>query len=216
MISDFVFHLAPLMPSDTPAGFKIKRCPASRLFKMAGKRRAIFISGCDSGFGYSLALHCQRHMDLEVIAGCYQPSSDQSGAKTLAQEGVEIVALDVTKDDSIADALIKTQTILEEKDLELWSVVNNAAVLVFAEAEWQTRDMVRHQFDVNVVGALELTKAFLPLLRRSQGRVVNMVSFCTDCPLPTLSVYTATKVSFSVIIKPNDIITCLLYTRRPL
>ena len=55
---------------------------------------------------------------------------------------------------------------------------------------------------VNVEGALSLTSALLPLLRDTAAatkdgpppRVVNVISFCTDCPLPTLAVYTASKV----------------------
>ena len=40
-----------------------------------------------------------------------------------------------------------------------------------------------------------MSKAFLPLLRASVGRIVNMISFCTDCPLPMLSGYTASKAA---------------------
>ena len=55
--------------------------------------------------------------------------------------------------------------------------------------------MVKHQFDVNVIGCWAISKAFLPDLMASKGRLVNMISFCTECPLPTLSIYTATKAA---------------------
>ena len=40
-----------------------------------------------------------------------------------------------------------------------------------------------------------MSKYFAPHLMASKGRLVNVVSFCTECPLPTLSVYTATKAA---------------------
>ena len=44
--------------------------------------RAVFISGCDSGFGYSLALHCSSELGMRVIAGCY------SGAGGAEEKGI--------------------------------------------------------------------------------------------------------------------------------
>ena len=55
------------------------------------------------------------------------------------------------------------------------------------------RKMVKQQFDVNVIGCWTMSKVFQPHLMASSGRIINMISFCTECPLPTLSVYTASK-----------------------
>ena len=53
---------------------------------------------------------------------------------------------------------------------ELWCVVNNAASpLVFGEAVWLTREMVKRQFDVNVIGAWAVSQAFMPHLIKSKG-----------------------------------------------
>ena len=51
------------------------------------------------------------------------------------------------------------------------------------------------QFAVNTVGPLGVSRACLPALARARGRIVNMISNCTDCPLPTLAVYTASKAA---------------------
>lgn len=40
-----------------------------------------------------------------------------------------------------------------------------------------------------------MSQVFMPHLMESEGRLVNMISYCTECPLPTLSVYTATKAA---------------------
>lgn len=161
-------------------------------------KKAIFISGCDSGFGYSLALHCANNLGLLVIAGCYVPGGDQSGWKSLESNtkgNLKLVHLDVTMSQSIEEAVKATKAFLHSQGANLWCVVNNAAVLVFGQAEWQPLDMIRNQFEVNTFGAFALTKAFLPMLRESEGRIINMISYCTDCPMPTLTVYTASKAA---------------------
>ena len=56
-------------------------------------------------------------------------------------------------------------------------------------------DMVENQVAVNFIGCWKMSKLFVPHLMESKGRLINMVSFCTECPLPTLSVYTATKAA---------------------
>ena len=55
--------------------------------------------------------------------------------------------------------------------------------------------MVKKQFDVNVIGCWKISKVFQPHLMASRGRIINMISFCTECALPTLSIYTATKAA---------------------
>ena len=55
--------------------------------------------------------------------------------------------------------------------------------------------MVENQVAVNFIGCWKMSKIFAPHLMASKGRLVNVVSFCTECPLPTLSVYTATKAA---------------------
>lgn len=62
--------------------------------------------------------------------------------------------------------LFQVDEILAAEGAELWCVVNNAACLVFGEAEWQTPGQIKRQLAVNAAGPLLVAKAFLPLLRR--------------------------------------------------
>ena len=55
-------------------------------------------------------------------------------------------------------------------------MINNAGIAVFAETEWCTMDAYQRVIDVNLMGLIRVTKAFLPLVRRAKGRVVNMSS----------------------------------------
>ncbi len=59
---------------------------------------------------------------------------------------------------------------------DLWGLVNNAGVVNMGEVELVPLDVIQCHFDVNVLGTIRMCKAFLPALRRSRGRVVNVSS----------------------------------------
>ena len=59
----------------------------------------------------------------------------------------------------------------------LWAIVNNAGIAgSVAPIEWQSADDFRQTININLFGVILVTKAFLPLVRRERGRVVNMAS----------------------------------------
>lgn len=140
----------------------------------------VFITGCDSGFGNLLA----RQLDakgLRVLAACLT----ENGAKTLkaqTSERLNTVILDVTKSESIAAA---TQWVKEHTgDRGLWGLVNNAGISgILAPNEWLTRQDFMEVLDVNLLGLIDVTLSLLPLLRKAQGRVVNVSSVVGRLPL---------------------------------
>ncbi|XP_049640023.1 retinol dehydrogenase 16-like isoform X2 [Suncus etruscus] len=140
----------------------------------------VFITGCDSGFGNLLA----RQLDakgLRVLAAC----QTEKGAKELKAETSErlnTVILDVTKSESIAAA---TQWVKEHTgDRGLWGLVNNAGISgMMAPIEWLTRQNFMEVLDVNLLGMIDVTLNLLPLLRKAQGRVVNVSSVIGRVPL---------------------------------
>ena len=64
------------------------------------------------------------------------------------------IDLDVTDESSVAAAVSVTREIISSDNKQLWCVVNNAATLVFADAEWQSIEMARKQLEVNTLGPL--------------------------------------------------------------
>ena len=103
------------------------------------KKKVILITGCDSGFGFSLACHMsEKHgQDFLTIACSYFPSE---GSKILKEKpNLRVLPLDVTNEDSVQELVKQVEVILEDENAELWAVVNNAASLVFADATWQTQ-----------------------------------------------------------------------------
>ena len=81
-----------------------------------------------------------------------------------APEGTEEVVLDVTDAAHI-------QAAAEGVD-ELHALVNNAGIAIAMPLEFVPLDELRHQLEVNLVGQVAVTQAFLPALRRARGRIV--------------------------------------------
>ncbi|KAK7113181.1 retinol dehydrogenase 16-like [Littorina saxatilis] len=155
----------------------------------AGK--AVLITGCDTGFGYSLAQRLDE-MGYQVFAGCLAP--DREGALQLAStssQRLRVVPLDVTDDWQVQQALTTVTQHCEEG--ALWAVINNAGIATFTEIEWCSVDQFQRLLDVNVLGVVRVTKAFLPLLRQSCGRVINVASLAGRFTIPAFAAYSMSK-----------------------
>ncbi|CAB1330727.1 unnamed protein product [Coregonus sp. 'balchen'] len=156
-----------------------------------GAGRAVLITGCDSGFGHHLA----RGLDARgfvVFAGCLFPNGD--GAQTLHRESsinMNILKLDVTKNEDVTQARTVVQSNLPEKGL--WAVVNNAGISDWSETEWNTVDDYRNMAEVNLFGSIRTSIAFLPLVRASKGRMVYVSSIFAFFNCLTMGAYSMSK-----------------------
>ena len=145
--------------------------------------KTVLITGCSSGFGLETArLFLAR--DWRVIATMRQPRTD-----LLPPSGrLRVLALDVTDDASIRDAVAAAGTI----DV----LVNNAGFGVASPAELTSLATVRQLFATNTIGTIALSQAVLPQMReRRDGVVVNVTSSVTLKTLPLLAAYRASKVA---------------------
>ncbi|KAK3578524.1 hypothetical protein CHS0354_007780 [Potamilus streckersoni] len=151
----------------------------------------------DTGFGHDLAKRLDV-LGFTVFAGCLHPKGD--GAKALgskASKRVHIVSMDVGNDKSMAEALDYVKTKLPKKGI--WGIVPNAGFNVMGDVEWLTIGLVHKAMNVNLYGMIRLTKAFLPFVRKSQGRVVIVSSVKGCYPCPGDSAYHATKFALETV-----------------
>ncbi|XP_053184407.1 retinol dehydrogenase 1 [Scomber japonicus] len=143
-------------------------------YKVNGfNQKHVFITGCDSGFGNLLA----RQLDqkgFQVIAACLT----EEGAADLASRAsprLKTLLLNVTDSESIRRAVEFVSREVRERGL--WGLVNNAGRSIpIGPAEWMQLEDFTKVLDVNLVGVIEVTLQFLPLLKKAQGRVVNVAS----------------------------------------
>lgn len=136
--------------------------------------RTLLITGANRGIGLGLAREFARR-GWRVFAGCRRPDEAEELAR-LEPDGVERVTLDVRDDASVAAALAHVAQRAGRLDV----LVNNAGInpaprdLTVAEVPVA---MVAAAFDVNLLGALRVLQAAVPLLRAGpEPRIVNISS----------------------------------------
>jgi NAD(P)-dependent dehydrogenase (short-subunit alcohol dehydrogenase family) len=149
----------------------------------AGER--VVVTGASSGIGEACALRLARG-GLRVLAGVRQVA-DGERLRELGGDGIEPVTLDVTDSASIAAAA----ELLGAEPLR--ALVNNAGIAVSMPLELLPLEELRHQLEVNLVGQVAVTQAFLPHLRAGRGRIVNVGSIAGRSALPFLGAYAASK-----------------------
>lgn len=148
--------------------------------------KTVFITGCSSGIGLAAAKLFQAQ-GWNVAATMRNPA-DHQGLKDLPN--VICPALDVNDNAAIDRALKETLARFGRIDV----VVNNAGYALMGAFETLDADQVRRQFDTNVFGLMEVTRAALPLFRaQGAGTVVNVSSMVGRIPLPLYSIYNASK-----------------------
>lgn len=152
----------------------------------------MLITGCDRGFGRLLA----RRLDgdgYKVFAGCLFPDQSRAELEGASRSGMRVVPLDVSDDKQVADAVQLVDRELGQH--QLWGVVCNAGVNIFSEFEWASQREVSWMFDINVHGTVRVTRAFLPMLRRSRGRLVFVASYAGRVAPMWIVPYAMTKAA---------------------
>ena len=148
----------------------------------------VVVTGASTGIGEATALHL-RELGFDVRAGVRK---DEDAERLRVARG-HAAALDVTDADSIASAAA------EVGDAPLAGLVNNAGIAVSAPLEFVPIDELRRQLEVNVVGQVAVTQAFLPALRRGRGRIVNVSSIGGRIALPLAGPYAASKFALEAV-----------------
>jgi len=151
--------------------------------------RFIVLTGASTGIGAACALACVSH-GMTVFAGV----RSREAGEALRQQGGERlipVHLDVTDPESIGQA----ETVVRETVglTGVSGLVNNAGIAVGSPLEVIPIDALRRQLEVNVIGQVMVTQAFLPLLRLARGRIVNMGSIAGRGTIPVMGPYSASK-----------------------
>ena len=145
--------------------------------------KTVLITGCSSGYGLETARHFHAH-GWNVIATMRTPREDILPRS----ERLRVLALDVTKPESIAAAI--------EACGPVDVLVNNAGIGVIGVFEATPMATVREVFETNTFGVMAMTQAVLPQFRaRRSGVVVNVTSSVTLAPMPLAAAYTASKMA---------------------
>ena len=144
--------------------------------------RTALVTGASSGIGAACAARLTG-AGWRVFAGVRRKGD--------APAGTQEILLDVTNEDHVRAAA--------ERIEELHGLVNNAGIALAMPLEFIPLDELRRQLEVNVIGQVAVTQAFLPQLRRTRGRIVFVGSIAGRSALPFLGPYAASKHALEAI-----------------
>jgi NAD(P)-dependent dehydrogenase (short-subunit alcohol dehydrogenase family) len=154
---------------------------SSTLKKQEIDMKTVLITGCSSGYGLETARHFHAQ-GWTVVATMRSPRE----GLLPASKRIRILALDVTKSESIAAAV--------EAAGPIDVLVNNAGIGVVGAFEATPMSHVRKVFETNTFGVMAMTQAVIPQMRaRRSGVIVNVTSSVTLAPMPLAAAYTASK-----------------------
>ncbi len=149
-------------------------------------KKTVLITGASSGFGKATA-HLFASEGWNVIATMRSP---EAGAELARRENVLVTRLDVQDRGSIDQAIAAGISRFGRIDV----LVNNAGFGLFGIFEATSREKIQEQFDVNVFGVMDVTRAVLPHFRKQRsGIILNVSSGAGVFGLPMISAYNASK-----------------------
>jgi len=157
---------------------------------------AVLITGASTGIGKACALLLDRS-GYRVFAGVRQAQAGEL-LRTEGSERLSPIILDVTDGEKIARA-VKTVTEAIGPDQGLTGLINNAGIVVSGPLEFLPINALRLQLEVNVIGLVAVTQAFLPLIRKDRGRIINIGSGSGRIVLPFLGAYCISKFATEAI-----------------
>ncbi|WP_206531939.1 SDR family oxidoreductase [Sphingobacterium sp. DR205] len=150
-------------------------------------RKTIFITGCSSGIGRITAKHFQQK-GWNVAATVR--SNPEQDTELNSLDNVQVIALDVTKEDTIQSAVQQAVERFGKIDV----LLNNAGYGSYGILEATPEQAMRMQFDVNVIGTLLVTKNIIPIMRKQQeGIIINISSMGGKITLPLGTLYHGSK-----------------------
>jgi NAD(P)-dependent dehydrogenase (short-subunit alcohol dehydrogenase family) len=132
---------------------------------VAGDQKAVLITGASTGIGRNMAERLAKE-GYFVYAGARK---DKDLAELDAIENVKAVRLDVTRQDDI-DAAVAT---VRKEGRGLWGLINNAGVASSGPVAFMDDADLDFVLNVNVNGVVRVTRAFIPLIVESKGRIVT-------------------------------------------
>jgi len=177
--------------------------------------KIILITGATAGIGRFTALHLAK-LGHHVIASGRKADELKKLKSEGAQLKLDTVMLDVTSATSIAAAVVEIDALTKGRGIDV--LVNNAGFGILGPTSEISESEMRRQYETNVFGLMNVTRAFLPkMMERRAGRIINVSSVGGRMTLPYFGVYNSTKYAVESLsdalryeLRPFDIDVALI------
>ena len=160
----------------------------------ASNRKTVVITGASSGIGRA-SVACMAQQGWRVFA-TVRESADGDRLRSDFGTSLTPVIMDVTDRASILAAAEQVSLQLDRDGLD--GLVNVAGVGKVRPVEYMTPTGLQEIFDINVFGQIAVTQAFLSLLRKARGRIVDISSIGAHIAIPFGSLINASKAAFGI------------------
>jgi NAD(P)-dependent dehydrogenase (short-subunit alcohol dehydrogenase family) len=145
---------------------------------MTFEGNAILVTGANRGIGQALVAEALKRGAKRVYAGARAPM-------THPDPRVTPLTLDITDDAQVQAAAAQVESL----DI----LINNAGIALYDDLS--DRSVIERSLAVNLFGTYAVTQAFLPLLTRSRGAIVNNLSTSALAALPIIPAYSVSKAA---------------------
>lgn len=156
---------------------------------MSSSLPTALITGASTGIGFVSAERLAR-LGYRVLAGV-RTAADASRVEAAGDGRIRALQLDVTRPEEVEAAREAVAAEVGDRGLDI--LVNNAGIAAAGPLEFLPLEVFRRVQEVNVVGLLGVTQAFLPMIRTARGRIINIGSISGLVANPFVGAYAASK-----------------------
>ncbi len=159
------------------------------------KAKTILVTGASSGIGWATSLELAEKGWL--VFSAVRKEEDAKKLRDASSNQVIPILMDIVDYESVKRGAAEIEKMLEGDGLD--ALFNNAGISVQGPIEIIPIEMFEQQIRVNVFGHLFVTQTFLPLIRRSQGRIIFTSSESGRVTLPLMAPYSASKFALEAM-----------------
>ncbi|RDC55287.1 SDR family NAD(P)-dependent oxidoreductase [Pedobacter chinensis] len=161
------------------------------------KNKVAVVTGASKGIGASIAKYFAAEGAKVVVNYVSSKEGAEKVVKTITNNGGTAVSVqgDVSKETDVVRLFEETKNAFGTLDI----LVNNAGIYLYEPIEQISSETFHQQFNINVLGSILAIQAAIKLFGDKGGNIINISSGASNTPLPTGSVYSATKAALDAI-----------------
>lgn len=161
------------------------------------KNKVAIVTGASKGIGASIAKYFAAEGAKVIVNYASSKEGADKVVKDITDNGGTAIAVqgDVSKQSDVARLFEETKKAFGTLDI----LINNAGIYKYAPIEEFSEESFHSQFNINVLGSLLSIQEALKSFGEKGGNIINISSGASNTPLPTGSVYSATKAALDAI-----------------